>query len=262
MNRIDQKFIELKARGKKAFIGFTTAGDPTLTKTKELVRTIEAAGADIIEIGIPYSDPLADGPVIQMANQRAFQNPDLNVDNILKTVKEIRETTEVPLIFLVYINTIIVYGKEKFIRGCVECGIDGLIIPDLPLEEQEELREILSETELALIPLVAPTSKDRVGKITAGCKGFVYCVSSLGVTGRSSDFHADILNYLQDVRSKTTLPIAVGFGISTKEDIERLKDYVDGVIVASVVVRKIGETGGDLGVISEMVKDLTSVLEG
>lgn len=260
MNRIDQKFIELKQKGKKAFIGFTTAGDPTLEKTIELVGALEEAGADIIEIGVPYSDPLADGPVIQLANQRAFKNADLNVKNVIQTITKIRKTTEIPLIFLVYINTILVYGKEKFIGECVEAGIDGLIIPDLPLEEKEELASIIEQTDLALIPLVAPTSKDRVEKITAGCKGFVYCVSSLGVTGRASDFHADILNYLSEVKSKTSLPIAVGFGISTPEDILRLKDYVDGVIVASVVVKKIGETDGDIVAVKELVKSLSSCL--
>lgn len=258
MNRIDKKFIDLKEKNKKAFIGFITAGDPTLAKTAELVLALEAAGTDIIEIGIPYSDPLADGPVIQEANLRAFKNTDLSVANIMATVSSIRETTEVPLLYLVYINTIIVYGKERFIKDCVDVGIDGLIIPDMPFEEREELMDLISETELALIPLVAPTSRDRIDKIVDGCKGFVYCVSSLGVTGRSSEFHLDIEGYLKDVKSKTNLPIAVGFGISNKKDIAALSDCVDGIIVGSAIVKKVAEGNGDVETVKKFIKELTN----
>lgn len=260
MNRIDKKFIELKEKGKKAFIGFITAGDPTLEKTKSLVSALEEANTDIIEIGIPYSDPLADGPVIQMAALRAFENKELSVARIMETVKEIRENTEIPILFLVYINTIIVYGKEKFIKECVEVGIDGLIIPDLPLEEREELLEVISETDLALIPLVAPTSRDRIEKIVEGCKGFVYCVSSLGVTGRNSEFYSDVYNYLEDVRKKTNLPIAVGFGISKPKDIEDLRDYVDGIIVGTAIVKKVEEGKGETKIVKEFVEELTKGL--
>lgn len=260
MNRIDQKFIDLKEISKKAFIGFITAGDPTLSQTGELVKALEAAGTDIIEIGIPYSDPLADGPVIQLASQRAFKNKDLSVANIMKLVSDIRKTTDIPLLFLVYINTILVYGKERFIKDCVEIGIDGLIIPDMPLEEREELMSLITETDLALIPLVAPTSKDRIESIVKGCKGFVYCVSSLGVTGRSSDFHSDIKSYLQEVKSKTDLPVAVGFGISSKKDIEDLRDYVDGFIVGSAIVKKVEEGNGDTQVVDCFVRALKTAL--
>ncbi|PKM49448.1 MAG: tryptophan synthase subunit alpha [Firmicutes bacterium HGW-Firmicutes-7] len=258
MNRIDKKFIELKEKNKKAFIGFITAGDPTLAKTSDLVHALEEAGTDIIELGIPYSDPLADGPVIQMANQRAFKNADLSVSSIMDMVRAIRKSTEIPLLYLVYINTIIVYGKERFIKDCTEVGIDGLIIPDMPFEEREELMELISETDLALIPLVAPTSMDRIAKITEGCKGFVYCVSSLGVTGRSSEFHEDIKDYLKDVKSKTNLPIAVGFGISNKKDIDVLSDLVDGVIVGSAIVQIVSEGDGDVEIVKKFVRDLTN----
>ncbi|MBC7959808.1 MAG: tryptophan synthase subunit alpha, partial [Vallitaleaceae bacterium] len=244
----------------KAFIGFITAGDPTLSQTKELVKALEAAGTDIIEIGVPYSDPLADGSVIQLANQRAFKNADLSVANIMKTIRDIRSTTEVPLIYLVYINTILVYGKEKFIKDCVEVGIDGLIIPDLPLEERDELKALLDATDLALIPLVAPTSRDRIEKIVRGCKGFVYCVSSLGVTGRSSEFHSDVKAYLNEVRSKTDLPVAVGFGISSTEDILELFDCVDGFIVGSAIVKKVEEGGGNPLIVEEFVRGLKTCL--
>lgn len=260
MNRIDQKFSELRQKGKKAFIGFITAGDPTLKKTVKLVKALEEAGTDIIEIGIPYSDPLADGPVIQLANQRAFKSSELSVARIMAMIKEVRETTEIPLLYLVYINTILVYGKEKFINDCVDIGIDGLIIPDMPLEEREELMGLLARTDLALIPLVAPTSKDRVGKIVEGCKGFVYCVSSLGVTGRSSEFHSDIKNYLNEVKSQTDLPIAVGFGISSQKDIKDLYDCVDGFIVGSAIVKKVEEGCGDTEIVKSFVKDLKRAL--
>ncbi len=260
MNRIDQKFIQLKERGKKVFIGFITAGDPTLSQTAELVKALEAAGTDIIEIGIPYSDPLADGPVIQLASQRAFKNADLSVANIMGMVGEIRKTTEIPLLFLVYINTILVYGKERFIKDCVAVGIDGLIIPDMPLEERDELMSVIAETDIALIPLVAPTSKDRVEKIVEGCKGFVYCVSSLGVTGRSSEFHSDVKAYLQEVKSKTDLPLAVGFGISTQQDITDLYDFVDGFIVGSAIVKKVEEGFGATEPVENFVKELRKAL--
>lgn len=256
MNRIERKFIELKNTNKKAFIGFLTAGDPTLKQTIELVCALEEAGADIIELGIPYSDPLADGPVIQLATQRAFKNKDLSVANIMKTVAAIRERTQVPLLYLVYINTIIVYGKERFIKDCVDAGIDGLIIPDMPLEEREELLDLINNTDLALIPLVAPTSKDRIEKIIDGGKGFVYCVSSLGVTGRSSQFYKDVKSYLKDVKEKSHLPIAVGFGISTKQDIEDLTDDVDGVIVGSAIVQKVSEGKGEIEVVKSFVESL------
>jgi tryptophan synthase alpha chain len=260
MNRIDQKFEELKATNKKAFIGFVTAGDPTLDKTEGLVYALEEGGCDIVELGIPYSDPLADGPVIQAAGTRALSNPDVSVSAIMNVVKDIRKNTQIPLAFLVYINTIIVYGKERFIKTCAEIGVDGLIIPDLPLEERDELFELINQTDIALIPLVAPTSKDRIKKVVEGCSGFVYCVSSLGVTGRSSDFYEGINDYLEDVKSKTDIPTAVGFGISSTQDVDRLAPYVDALIVGSAIVKKVEEGKGDPRIVKEFVKELTKNL--
>lgn len=256
MNRIDKKFKELKQVNKKAFIGFITGGDPTLDKMGELVKGLEDGGADIVEIGIPYSDPLADGPVIQKANQRAFKNDDLSVSNIMKEVKKVRQTTNIPLLFLVYINTIIVYGKEKFISECQDAGIDGLIIPDLPLEERDELLPVMKDSGIVLIPLVAPTTKDRLPKVLEGCGGFVYCVSSLGVTGRSSSFYNGVEDYLTSVKSQTSLPVAVGFGIASKADVEALSPYVDGVIVGSAIVRKVEESKGEGKVLEKFVRGM------
>jgi tryptophan synthase alpha chain len=260
MNRIDKKFEVLKAANKKAFIGFITAGDPHLDKTAAFIYALEAAGTDVIEIGIPFSDPLADGPVIQEAAVRALDNWDFNVAKVMKLMKEVRTHTEVPIAYLVYVNTIIVYGKEKFISECVEAGIDGLIIPDMPLEERGELEALINATDIALIPLVAPTSKDRIEAIVSGCKGFTYCVSSLGVTGRSSDFYNGVELYLQDVRSRSVLPTAVGFGISTPADIIALKDYVDGVIVGSAIVNQVAESNGNPEIVGAFVKTLVDAL--
>ncbi|MCT4598013.1 MAG: tryptophan synthase subunit alpha [Vallitalea sp.] len=257
MNRITKKFQELQSLNKKAFIGYLTAGDPDISKTEEFVYALEEGGADIIELGIPFSDPLADGPVIQAAGQRAL-NAGVTVDKILKLVKDIRENTNIPLLFLVYYNTIIIYGKEKFINRCEEIGIDGLIIPDLPYEERDELEVIMDYEKLCLIPLVAPTSKDRINKIIKGCNGFVYCVSSLGVTGEKSSFYKNIDDYLKEVKKNSHLPIAVGFGISNKDDIIKLQKNVDGFIVGSAIVREINMSGGDKIALTEYIKTLTN----
>ncbi len=255
MNRIDAKFESLKKENKKAFIAFVTGGDPSVEKTEEIVLAMEEAGADIIEIGIPYSDPLADGPVIQAASQRALLNG-VKVKDIMEMVGRLREKTQIPLLFLVYYNTIYVYGKERFAKQCKDMGIDGLIIPDLPLEERHDFKPMLDSMGIANIPLVAPTSKERVKAITEGCNGFVYCVSSLGVTGRGSDFHGNMENYMNEVRSQTDLPLAIGFGITTKQDLERLSPYADGLIVGSAIVRKVEESNGDAEVVKAFVKEL------
>jgi tryptophan synthase alpha chain len=260
MNRIDQKFEQLKSEGKKAFIGFITAGDPHIDKTEELIYALEEAGTDIIEVGIPFSDPLADGPIIQAAAVRALSNEGFNVDKVMTMIKKVRKNSQVPIVYLVYVNTIIVYGKERFIESCVDAGVDGLIIPDMPLEERDELASIISKTDVALIPLVAPTSKDRIESVIEGCNGFTYCVSSLGVTGRSSNFYQGVEGYLKDVRARSILPTAVGFGISTPEDIKSLKDYVDGIIVGSAIVNQVDISDGNPKVVGDFVKTLVEAL--
>lgn len=255
MNRIKNKFEQLKLEEKVAKIGFLTAGDPNVEASYDLVMALVDGGCDIVEIGVPFSDPLADGPVIQAAANRALNNG-ITVDKVFDLAKKCRDNTDKPLLFLMYINTMLVYGKEKFIKQCKEVGIDGLIIPDLPYEERGEIFDLMVENHIELIPLVAPTSKERVRKITEGCHGFVYCVSSMGVTGRSSDFHAELDNYISDVRSQTDLPIAIGFGITKNEDVKRLEPIADGVIVGTAIVRAIEKSNGDPQVVKAFVKDL------
>jgi len=244
MNRIEAKFAQLKEEGKKAHIGFLTGGDPSIDKTPELIKALVEGGSDIVEIGVPFSDPLADGPVIQAAANRALSGG-VTVDKIFDMVKEVRKEVEVPLVFLMYVNTLLVYGKEKFMANCKDAGIDGLIIPDVPYEEQGEILPLMKDYGIELIPLVAPTSKDRVAKITESSNGFVYCVSSMGVTGRNSEFHSTINAYIEDVRSQTDLPLAIGFGISTNDDVKRFESIADGVIVGSAIVNEIQRTEGD-----------------
>ena len=255
MNRIEAKFAELKAQGKTAFIGYLTAGDPSIEKTVELALAIEQAGADIIEIGIPYSDPLADGPVIQQAGLRAFKGG-VTVDKVFCAAERLRKEIAIPLLFLVYFNTIYNIGCGEFSKRCKKAGIDGLIVPDLPLEERDELKVYTDEQDICLIPLVAPTSKDRVAQIAKGSKGFVYCVSTMGVTGMRSEFRKDISDYLNDVKSQTDLPVAVGFGISSKDSARFFSQYADGVIVGSAIVDKIDESKGDPDEIKRYVESL------
>ena len=255
MNRITQKMHELRENKTTALITYITAGDPHIKATEELVYALEAGGAHMIELGIPHSDPVADGPVIQDAVQRSLESG-TTIKDIFQCVKKIRENTQIPIAFLVYYNMIYAYGRKKFIDKCREVGVDGLVIPDLPLEERDEIISYLSDDRVALIPLVAPTSKSRIKEVVAGGDGFVYCVSSMGVTGQKNSFHKDVNKFLKDVKTSTNLPIAVGFGISNQKDIERFKELVDGVIVGSAIVKEIHNCNGDLRKVEEFVVGL------
>jgi tryptophan synthase alpha chain len=241
MNRIEKKFIELKEKKKKALISFLTAGDPTLEVTIKLVKEMENKGADIIEIGIPYSDPIAEGPVIQLANTRALKN-DIKIKHIMEAVCEMRKSVQVPLLYLLYFNCILQYGPENFFKACNESGIDGVIIPDLPYEEQGEIENIALKYKVIIITLVSPTSKERIEKIAKGAKGFLYCVSSLGVTGVRKDFNTNFEEFFSYINKVTSVPKALGFGISTPEHIKMLKGYCDGLIIGSAIVKLIGES--------------------
>lgn len=255
MNRIDEKFHELKEKKQKALITYITAGDPDIEMTYRLVLEMEKAGADLIEIGIPYSDPLADGPVIQRASIRALTNG-VKIPDIMNVVKSLRQVSDIPLIYLVYYNSVFKYGIEKFIGEASDAGIDGLIIPDLPLEERGEIYDIVKQQGIHLIPLVAPTSHERIKKITENAGGFVYCVSTTGVTGQRQELMTDIKRYMEEVASYTDLPRAIGFGISGPDMASKLKDYCEGIIVGSAVVSEIERGDGDREEIVKNVRDL------
>lgn len=228
----------------KAFIPFITCGDPDLETTAKVVRAMAEAGADLIELGIPFSDPTAEGPVIQAANVRALA-AETTTDKIFDLVRELRKTTTVPMVFMTYANVVFSYGSEKFISTCADIGIDGLILPDVPFEEKEEFDSICKQYGLDLISLVAPTSEDRIAQITREASGFVYVVSSLGVTGTRSEITTDIGNMVKLIRKNTDLPCAVGFGISSPEQAKKMATLSDGAIVGSAIVKIMAQYGRD-----------------
>jgi len=237
MTRIQEVF----AHG-KAFIPFVTAGDPNLDITEQLVLEMAKAGADLIELGIPFSDPVAEGIVIQKADERALA-AGTTTDKIFEMVHRIREKSSVPLAFMTYANPIFVYGADKFLNNCSICGIDAVIVPDLPFEEKNEIFPYCEKYGVALISLIAPTSKERIGMIAAQAQGFVYCVSSIGVTGVRSEITTDIAQMIALVKAAQDIPCAVGFGISTPEQAKAMAQDADGVIVGSAIVKLIEKYG-------------------
>lgn len=241
-NRIEQKMCELQEKGEKAFITYMTAGLPDMAGCKKLIKAQEKAGTDVLELGIPFSDPVADGPVIQEASYKSIQLG-TNLKKVFALMKEVRsEGVEIPIIFMMYYNTVLYFGLEKFVEECVESGVDGLIIPDLPLEEQGELRQFLTkENAPILIELVSPVSADRVPKILENARGFVYCVSGMGVTGQSGNFHKEILNYLSSVKKVSKIPVMMGFGIEQAKDVAPMKDVIGGAIVGSHFIKLLEE---------------------
>lgn len=239
MNLIDQRFKSLKEQGQTALIPFLTTGDPDLETTIDIIKELEAAGADMIELGVPYSDPLADGPVIQQASQRALAHHINIVDCIQVASRARTEGVKLPFILFSYYNPVLQLGLERFFELLKEHDISGIIIPDLPMEEDDEVRRLSIQHEIHMIPLVAPTSNERIAQIAANAAGFIYCVSSLGVTGVRSEFHDGIEQFLQTVRQASNIPIAVGFGISSREQVEQFSDLCDGVIIGSAIIRQI-----------------------
>jgi tryptophan synthase alpha chain len=230
--------------GGKAFIPFVTCGDPDLETTAKIVREMAANGADLIELGIPFSDPTAEGPVIQGANIRALSGG-VTTDKIFDFVRELRKDVSVPLVFMTYANVVFSYGAERFIGTCRQIGIDGLILPDLPYEEKDEFLPVCRQYDVDLISLIAPTSADRAAMIAKDADGFIYIVSSLGVTGERAQITTDISKLVSVIRENTSIPCAVGFGISTPEQAKSMSQYADGVIVGSAIVRKIAQYGRD-----------------
>ncbi len=232
--------------GKKAFIAFLTAGDPTLEKTEEFVLEMERAGAALIELGIPFTDPIADGPVIQEANLRSL-SAGCTTDKIFEMVERLRKKTQIPLVFLTYLNTVYKYGYERFLNRCRETGMDGLIIPDLPYEEQEELKPIAAKYDVDVITMIAPTSHERIKSVARDAGGFIYVVSSMGVTGERAEITTDVGEIVETIRTVTDVPTAIGFGINTKEQVHKYSGLSDGVIVGSAIVKIIGKYGADAG---------------
>ena len=228
----------------KAFIPFITCGDPDLETTAAVVREAVKNGADLIELGIPFSDPTAEGPVIQGANIRALAGG-VTTDKIFDLVRKLRTDVKIPLVFMTYANVVFSCGAEKFISTCRDIGIDGIILPDLPYEERDEFEPVCQKYGIALIPLIAPTSKNRIAMIAKAAEGFIYVVSSLGVTGERKEITTDIGSIVKVIRENTSLPCAVGFGISTPEQAKKMSALSDGAIVGSAIIKIIEKYGKD-----------------
>lgn len=257
MNRISQAF----SRG-KAFIPYITCGDPSLEVTEQLVYAMADAGADLIELGIPFSDPTAEGSVIQAASKRALDNG-TTTDNIFKMVKKVRKNLGIPLTFMTYANVVFSYGTERFIKRAAELDMDGLILPDVPFEEKEDFAGMCRKYGLDLISMIAPTSEERISMIAEEAGGFIYCVSSLGVTGVRSNITTDIGHMISLVKKSRNIPCAVGFGISTPEQAAEMSRQCDGVIVGSAIVKLCGEYGKNcVPYIAEYVKKMKEAVQG
>ena len=260
MNRIDKCFGELKAQEKKARITFITAGDPDMDTTVKTALEMFDKGADIIELGVPFSDPIAEGVTIQKSSLRSL-NGGTTLDRIFEAVDEIRKETDKPLILMMYLNTIFVYGVEKFFSLCKEKGVDGVIVPDMPYEEREEILPAAREYGVHNINLVSPASHDRIKRIAADSEGFLYCVSSNGVTGVRSEFKTDFDEFFGIIKENAKCPCCVGFGISSPEQAKKMSAYCDGVIVGSAIVRIMEQNGADSPkAVGEFVKSLKDAL--
>lgn len=258
MNRIDDKFNTLKKQGKKALITFVTAGDPTKGDTLKLIEAMEQGGADIIELGMPYSDPLAEGPVIQASSARALKN-NFKMENLFEIIEKARTKTQIPLAIMIYFNCVFIYGVEKFFERAREVGADAIIIPDISFEERDEFAQASEKYKVPVVSFVTPNSYERTEKMVKDSKGFVYCVSSLGVTGMREGFHKRLAEFTEEIKKYTDTPRAIGFGISEPEQIKELKKYCEGVIVGSAIVKRVGEAESVKGAV-EQVKEYVGEL--
>ena len=230
----------------KAFIPFITCGDPDLETTGRIVREMSRNGADIIELGIPFSDPTAEGPVIQSANVRALAGG-VTTDAIFEFVRGLRQDVSKPLVFMTYANVVFSYGTDRFVSRCVDAGIDGIILPDVPFEEKDEFSSVFEAKGVDFISLIAPTSENRIAMIAREAKGFVYLISSLGVTGVRSEIETDLDAIVRVIRENTDIPCAIGFGVSTPEQAEKMAKIADGVIVGSAIVKLAAQYGRESG---------------
>lgn len=244
----------------KAFIPFITCGDPDLGTTAAVVRAAVANGADLVELGIPFSDPTAEGPVIQEANLRALSGG-VTTDKVFDLVRELRTDVTVPMVFMTYSNVVFSYGAERFISTCKEIGIDGLILPDLPFEEKEEFLPLCHQYDVDLISLIAPTSENRIAMIAREAEGFIYLVSSLGVTGVRSEIKTDLESIVNVIRENTDTPVAIGFGISKPEQAKKMAGISDGAIVGSAIIKILARYGRDAApYVGEYVKSMKDAL--
>jgi tryptophan synthase alpha chain len=240
----------------KAFIGFLTAGDPSVDKSVEYILAMEEAGCDLVELGIPFSDPMAEGFSIQEANLRALEN-NTTTDDVFEIVRKVRQKSDIPLVFLSYINPVFFYGYEEFFKKCGEYGVDGLIAPDLPYEEKGEIADFALKNDVDIISLIAPTSNQRIEMIAGDASGFIYLVSSFGVTGIRSEITTDLEPIVSQIKKACDLPVAVGFGIHTPKQAKEISQISDGVIVGSAIVNIIAEHGENASdALKEYVSDM------
>ena len=262
MNRIDQKFKDLKQKKKKAFIAFITAGDPNLKITEELVLAFERNGVDIIELGVPFSDPLADGPTIQSSSQRSIKKG-TNITKILNTVKRIRQRSQIPICLMTYYNPIFHYGESKFIKDACACGVDGIIIPDLPPEEAKCIIPLAKSRDLATIFFLAPTTtRSRTKQIVKATTGFLYYVSLTGVTGASKGFSKKNAANIRSAKRITKKPICVGFGVSTPVQVRSVAKIADGVIVGSAIIKQIEKNRGKANLVKNVSRFVWTLSRG
>ena len=255
MSNINKAF-----ENKKAFIAFLTAGDPDFETSVKNFKAVAKAGADLIEFGIPFSDPIAEGPVIQEADIRAL-NAGMTTDRVFELLKEVRKDVDIPIVFMTYANPVFHYGSDEFFRKAAEAGADGIIIPDCPFEERHEFDEIAAKYGIDFISMIAPTSEDRIREIAEQAKGFIYVVSSLGVTGVRNEITTDLDSIVSLIREATDVPAAIGFGISTPEQAAKMSKVADGVIVGSAMVRIVAEYGKDAPEkLAEYVKSMKAAI--
>ncbi len=258
---IDSDAVMKRVFSRKAFIPFVTCGDPDIETTEKLVRAMAAAGADLIELGIPFSDPIAEGPVIQNADVRAL-SAGTTTDDIFDMAMRIRKDLDVPMLVMTYFNPVFVYGRERFLQRCEDAEICAVIVPDLPYEEKGDLQEYCTRHGVKLISMIAPTSEDRISMIASHAEGFLYVVSSLGVTGTRTQFSSNIESMIAAVRRSTDIPCAIGFGISNPEQARRMADIADGAIVGSAIVRMVAEHGRDsVPYVEEFVRSVRAELD-
>jgi tryptophan synthase alpha chain len=261
--RIERKFKDLSQRKEKALVVYITAGDPDLPTTGRLVLSLEEAGVDVIEIGVPFSDPTADGPVIQAASQRALRQR-VTLSGILDMLESVRKVSDIPIVLFGYYNPIFSYGNERFAARAKQAGVDGILVVDLPPEEAHELRRYTDIAGLDFISLIAPTTTDRrIGEIAKNATGFLYYISITGVTGTARPVMQNIRHDVERIRKVTALPLVIGFGISTSEQAAEIAPYADGVVVGSALVRIIGEKGDDgdlIKIASSFVRDIKKAL--